>query len=145
MKIELELEIQEAVVLLNILKQATSREANPNVQNTLRGIIKEIERDAPSWHFILNVIKDEFRKSHLTTSEIYPESNMEWGLGISRDFLKEEDGLTRMAYDILLILVKKFKPETNLSGVKKISNGDIKKCVTVYDLMTLIEKSYETV
>ena len=145
MKIELELEIQEAVVLLGILNKAISEETNPNVKNTLKEIINEIESDSSVSHYILDVIKDKFRKNHLTQSEIFPDSDMRWGLGISEYFLEKSSGLTKMAYDILLMTVKKFKPTADLTKVKKISNAEVKKCILVFDLMNLIEKSYEKV
>ena len=145
MKIEIELEIQEAVVLLNILKQAVSKEVNPEVQKTLREIITEIEGDAPVSHYILALIKDNFYKNDLTTREIHPESDMYNGLQISKRFLNESNGLTKMAHTILLSVTKKYKPKADISKVKEIGKTAIQKCVTVYDLMVLIENSYDAV
>lgn len=145
MKIEFELEIQEAVVLLNILKSAASKEANPKVENTLRNIIREIEADSSVTHFILSMIKDKFYQNNLTREEILPGSDMYYGLGISEKFLTEPRGLTKMAYDILILVVKQYKPDADLTKIKKISNSAIKECAIVDDLMYLIEKSYEAV
>lgn len=145
MKIEFDISMKDAALLADILKQAAFNEPNVNVRNAIGNMINEIEADSKVAHFLLAVIRDLFHKNHLTNGPIYPISDMRWGLGISKDFLQEPSGLTKMAHYILKVTVKKFKPATDSSKIKKVSNTLIKKCVTVYDLITLLQSYYEKI
>jgi hypothetical protein len=140
MKIEFELEMQEAVLMLDILRKAAYKSSNPKIKTTLGNIINEIESDSQVAHYILNGIKHEFYTNNLTKNKIYPHSNMEYGLSIPKPFLQEARGLTKMANFILFKTVRKFKPEIK---PKRISNPEIKKCVLIHDVITLIQTNYE--
>lgn len=143
MKVEFDISMRDAALLSDILKRAAYKEPNLNVKNAIGNIINEIEADSKVAHFLLAVIRDLFHKNHLTNSPIYPVSDMRWGLGISEDFLKEPTGLTKMAAHMLKVTVKKFRPGTHPSKIKKVSLASIRKCVTVYDLITLLQGYYE--
>lgn len=143
MKIEFDISMKDAALLSDILKRAAFKESNINVKNAIGNIINEIEADSKVAHFLLAVIRDFFRKNHLTNSPIYPISDMRWGLGISEDFLKAPNGLSKMAAQILKITVNKFRPGTHPTKIKKVSVASIRKCITVYDLITLLQGYYE--
>ncbi|MEM1003245.1 MAG: hypothetical protein AAGH46_11415 [Bacteroidota bacterium] len=145
MKIEFELEMQEAALIMDILRAALHKSNNPKVKSVLGNIITEIESDSRVAHYILAGIRDQFHTNNLTNNQIYPHSNMEYGLGMPKPFLKEPQGLTKMANFILLRTVKKFKPTIVPSKVKKITNAAIKKCILVHDVMVLIQNNYEAV
>jgi len=143
MKIEFELEMQEATLMIDILHKAAYQSRNLKVKTVLGNIINEIQSDSQVAHYILNEIRQEFHTNNLTNNKIYPHSNMEYGLGIPKPFLQETRGLTKMANFILLNTVKKFKPEIRPSKIKRIGNPAIKKCVLVNDVLTLIQTNYE--
>jgi len=143
MKVEFELEMQEAALMLDILRNAAHKSNNQKIRSVLGNIINEIESDSQVAHYILDGIRHEFTTNNLTNSKIFPHSNMQYGLGIPKPFLQEAPGLTRMANFILLKTVKKFKSTTAPSKVKKITNAAIKKCALVHDVMNLIQTAYE--
>lgn len=144
MKIEFELEMQEAALVMDILRRAAYESNSQKVKSVLDKIVNEIESDSKVAHYILGGIRHHFHTNNLTSNKIFPESNMEYGLGISKPYLLEPRGLTRTANIILKSTLKKFKPKTNLSKVKKISNLSIKKCVVVHDVIILIQTAYES-
>ncbi|WP_435623187.1 hypothetical protein [Flagellimonas sp.] len=143
MKIEFELEMQEAALMMDILRKAAFESNNQKVRTVIGKIINEIESDSKVAHFILGGIRHLFTTNNLTKNKIFPQSDMEYGLGIPKPFLQEPRGLTKMANFILMQTVKKFKPSISPSKVKKIGNAAIKKCVLVHDVMVLIQTAYE--
>lgn len=143
MKIEIELEMHEAALMLDILRNVAHKSNNQKIRSVLGNIINEIESDSKVAHYILNGIRHEFTTNNLTNNKIFPHSNMQYGLGIPKPFLQEAPGLTRMANFILLKTVKKLKPTVSTRKVKKITNTAIKKCALVYDVINLIQTAYE--
>ena len=143
MKVEFELEVQEAAIMLDILREAAHKSNNQKIRSVLGNIINEIESDSKVAHYILDGIRHEFTTNNLTNNKIFPHSNMQYGLRIPKPFLQEAAGLTKMANFILLRTVQKFKPNTKPSNEQRISNSSIKKCVLVQDVMNLIQGSYE--
>ena len=143
MKVEFKLEIQEAVLMIDILRKAAYQSTNPNVKTVLGNIINEIESDSKVAHSILNTIRHQFHTNNLTNSKVYPHSNMEYGLNIPKPFLKENAGLPKMVNFIFYQTLKKFKPKINPRSVKPISPTAVKKCVIVNDVISLIQSNYE--
>ena len=117
MKIEFELEMQEAALMMDILRKAAFESNNQKVRAVIGKIINEIESDSKMAHFILEAIRHLFTTNNLTKNRIFPQSDMEYGLGIPKPFLVEPRGLTKMANFILMQTVKKFKRLYNLGSI----------------------------
>lgn len=142
MKIEFEIDEKETILLLDIIKRFMGQTRNPKVLKALSKIATEIESD-------LKVGDETFKRlryrltPYTNGNSIFPESNMKIYLGISENFLTRPGGLEREASYTFRNIVKKYKPDYDLSKLKRISLSKIKKCKIISDVVSLIQGNYE--
>lgn len=142
MKIEFEIDDEETVLLLDIIKQFMGQTGNPKVLKTLSKIATEIESD-------LKVGDEAFKRLRYRLSpytngnRMLPESNMKINLGISENFLTRPGGLEKESSYVLKNIVEKYKPEYDLIKLKRIPLTEIKQCNKVSDVVSLIQSKYE--
>lgn len=142
MKIEFEIDEKESILLLDIIKRFMGQTGNPTVLKSLSKIVNEIEADLTIGDEIFKRLRYALL-SYTNGNPIVPESDMKIYLGISENFLTRPGGLETEASQVLQSIVEKFKPEYDLSSLKKVPFNKIRNCKKISDVVSLIQTEYE--
>lgn len=140
MKIELDLEKHEAILLLKSLKRLQASTENPQTFQSISEIIAEIESDAMMNEEIYKILRAHLRNFKHPNARISMNSHLRLGLRLRPLFLNRANGLKAVCNRVLHRILITYKPSSSSKGVPL---KGVHKCQTVQDVINLIKVTYE--
>lgn len=139
MKIEFEIDENEASILIDALQFAASQSNDQATFEAIQKVIQDIQEDLKNGVLIFEELK-RLIKPYTDGSAILKTSSFRTQLGLSQVFIESSQGLIYILNYILNALVALHEPGTS---VKNITMQELSKAKKIKDLIDLIQSNYE--